>query len=92
MGEVLLEAGAMRECEEDGWMRDRSDPHGPRALPSRRSVGSAARRLSGAGGRCCLGCAGYDRRHLPGVPRRIRLDARISAPRTCPRLRRSAVP
>ena len=26
---VLLEAGAMRECAEDGWMRDRSDPHGP---------------------------------------------------------------
>jgi hypothetical protein len=24
---VLLEAGAIRECEEHGWMRDRSDPH-----------------------------------------------------------------
>ena len=23
---VLLEAGAIRECEEHGWMRDRSDP------------------------------------------------------------------
>jgi hypothetical protein len=24
---VLLEAGAGRECEEHGWMRDRADPH-----------------------------------------------------------------
>ena len=24
---VLLEAGAIRECEEHGWMRERSDPH-----------------------------------------------------------------
>ena len=24
---VLLEAGAIRECEEHGWMQDRGDPH-----------------------------------------------------------------
>jgi hypothetical protein len=24
---VLLEAGAIRECEEHGWMRDQTDPH-----------------------------------------------------------------
>lgn len=24
---VLHEVGAIRECEEHGWMRDRSDPH-----------------------------------------------------------------
>lgn len=24
---VLLEASAIRECEEHGWMRDRADPH-----------------------------------------------------------------
>jgi len=24
---VLLEAGAIRECEQHGWMQDRSDPH-----------------------------------------------------------------
>jgi hypothetical protein len=24
---ILLEVGAIRECEEHGWMRDRSDPH-----------------------------------------------------------------
>src|SRR3954452_3220196 len=25
--DVLLEAGAIRECEEHGWMQDRADPH-----------------------------------------------------------------
>jgi len=24
---VLLEAGAIHQCEEHGWMRDRADPH-----------------------------------------------------------------
>ena len=24
---VLLEAGAIRECEEHGWAQDRTDPH-----------------------------------------------------------------
>jgi hypothetical protein len=24
---VLQEAGAIRECEDHGWMRDRADPH-----------------------------------------------------------------
>jgi hypothetical protein len=24
---VLVEAGAIRECEEHGWMKDRTDPH-----------------------------------------------------------------
>jgi hypothetical protein len=24
---VLLEAGAIQECEEHGWMQDRADPH-----------------------------------------------------------------
>jgi hypothetical protein len=34
---VLLEAGAIRECEEHGWMRDRADPHaGARALAAAR--------------------------------------------------------
>jgi hypothetical protein len=35
---VLLEAGAIRECEEHGWMKDRSDPHArERALVAARS-------------------------------------------------------
>jgi hypothetical protein len=25
--EVLQEAGAIRECEDHGWMQDRTDPH-----------------------------------------------------------------
>ena len=29
---VLLDAGAIRECEEHGWMADRADPHGRRFL------------------------------------------------------------
>jgi hypothetical protein len=34
---VLLEAGAIRECEEHGWMRDRADPHArERALAAAR--------------------------------------------------------
>jgi hypothetical protein len=24
---VLVDAGALRECEEHGWMKDRADPH-----------------------------------------------------------------
>ena len=26
-GAILMEAGAIRECEEHGWMQDRADPH-----------------------------------------------------------------
>jgi hypothetical protein len=34
---VLLEAGAIRECAEHGWMRDRADPHArERALAAAR--------------------------------------------------------
>jgi hypothetical protein len=35
---VLQEAGAIRECEEHGWMQDRADPH------ARQRAFSAARR------------------------------------------------
>jgi hypothetical protein len=35
---VLLEAAAIRECEEHGWMKDRADPHArERALDLARS-------------------------------------------------------
>lgn len=34
---VLHEAGAIRECEEHGWMQDRADPHaGERAFEAAR--------------------------------------------------------
>ena len=44
---VLQEAGAIRECEEHGWMRDRADPHGP-GRPGFRGgpPGSTSRSLS----------------------------------------------
>ena len=32
---VLLEAGAIRECEEHGWMKDRTDPQARQRGPSR---------------------------------------------------------
>ena len=41
---ILLEAGAIRECEEHGWMRDRSDSHAreralrPASLRSKRTL------------------------------------------------------
>ena len=48
---VLAEAGAIRECEEHGWMKDRADPHArERALelarddpPAGTSPGEAAK-------------------------------------------------
>jgi hypothetical protein len=64
---VLQEAGAIRECEEHGWMQERADPHARerafdiarRDPPAGVSPGS-----SGRGSRR----AGLDRRHLPGMP------------------------
>jgi hypothetical protein len=63
---VLLEAGAVHECEEHGWARDRTDSHArdravliARQDPPPASLGTGCRR--------CSQCGGYDRRHLPGV-------------------------
>ena len=39
---VLVEAGAISECEEHGWMKDRADPHAREQCPCHRP----ARRLS----------------------------------------------
>ena len=41
--QVLREAGAIRECEEHGWMQDRADPH------AREQAFDAARRDPPAG-------------------------------------------
>jgi hypothetical protein len=46
---VLLEAGAILECEEHSWLKERTDPDAW-ARPCRRSAGSAARRLAGGVG------------------------------------------
>jgi hypothetical protein len=67
---VLLEVGAIRECEEHGWMRDRSDPHA-RARPFHRATRAASRYLFGASGCYGLRRVGYDRRHLSRVPARV---------------------
>jgi hypothetical protein len=40
---VLQEAGAIRECEEHGWMQDRADPHARERAFVIRPTGSAAR-------------------------------------------------
>jgi hypothetical protein len=36
---ALLEAGAIRECEEHGWMRNRSDPLAGEASRQRKGLG-----------------------------------------------------
>jgi len=46
--DVLQEAGAIRECEEHGWMQDRADPHArERAFDiARRSRGGSEKSYS----------------------------------------------
>jgi hypothetical protein len=67
---VLLETGAIRECEEHGWMRDRTDPHArDRAFliarndpPLGVSAESAVAAIEDA--------LRLDRQHLPRMPTR----------------------
>ena len=80
---VLLEAGAIRECEEHDWMRDRADPHArERALVP--PAASAAGLLTGRCRRRSRKRSLFDRRQLSGLPARGRLDdASISGPWKC---------
>lgn len=48
---VLLEAGAIRECEEHGWMTDRPDPHAHERA-SDRARGARLRPFACAGRIC----------------------------------------
>jgi hypothetical protein len=62
---VLQDAGAIRECEEHGWMQDRADPHaGQRALEMAKQEWP-----SGLAPEHALAEIGdvlkFDRRHLP---------------------------
>jgi hypothetical protein len=66
---VLLEVGAIRECEEHGWMRDRSPCS--RARPFHRATRAASRYLFGTGGCYRSRRVRYDRRYLSGVPARV---------------------
>ena len=63
---VLKEAGAIRECEEHGWMQDRADPHA-----RERAFDIARRRLFAGRRDRDRGSARLDRRYLSGVPGRI---------------------
>ena len=67
---VLLDAGAIRECEEHGWMKDCGDPDARERAPRRRPPGSTVRRLSDRGSLCGGGRTRLNRRHVPGVPAR----------------------
>ena len=61
---VLLEAGAIRECEEHGWMQDRADPHAREraleiarrdplvGLSDREAVAAIGEVLAGVGDAC----------------------------------------
>lgn len=73
--DVLNEAGAIRECEEHGWMQDRADPHARerafdiarRDLPegvSRQAAEAAVRDVLDSIGDTCPECPpdGEDRR------------------------------
>jgi len=64
---VLNEAGAIRECEEHGWMQDRADPHArerafdiarrdPPADVSRQAVEDAVRDVLDSIGDTCPEC------------------------------------
>lgn len=65
---VLNEAGAIRECEEHGWMQDRADPHArerafymarqdPPADVSPQAAEAAIRDVLGSIGDSCPECA-----------------------------------
>ena len=83
---ALLEAGAIRECEEHGWMRDSADPHAvERALlvARRDPPPEVSPEEAVAAVRDVLDTIGDI------MPARGRLDdARISGPPMCPHLRR----
>jgi hypothetical protein len=65
---VLQEAGAIRECEEHGWMQDRADPHArERAFDIARRDPASRRLPSSRGGRASRR-ARLDWRYLPRMP------------------------
>ena len=61
---ILLEAGAIHECEEHGWIRDRADPHAreralelacehpPMGMSSEQAVAAAVDVLDSVGDTC----------------------------------------
>ena len=61
---VLMEAGAIRECQEHGWMKDRADPHArqrafeiarlvrPFGVSAKAATGAIAEALDSIGDTC----------------------------------------
>ena len=74
--EVLQEVGAIRECEEHGWMQDGADPHArERALEiARKSPPPGVSPQVAARGRRTS--ARFDRRYVPRVPARMMVACR----------------
>jgi len=69
---VLQDAGAIRECEEHGWMQDRADPHvrqrafdivrrDPPAGVSPQEAGAEVREVLDSIGDTCPECTGENR-------------------------------
>ena len=79
---VLQEAGAIRECEEHGWMQDRADPHARERAFDERPPGTAGGRLAGRSARRDCRRAGLDRRYLPRVSARIGGQRRMAQARS----------
>ena len=70
---ILIEADAIRECEEHGWMRDRADPHARvRALELAREHPPLG--ISPDEATAVEDLPRVDRRYLPGVSARRRID------------------
>lgn len=64
---ALQEAGAIRECEDHGWMQDRADPHARERAFDIARRDPADRRLPASRCRRDRGGTRLDRRHLPRV-------------------------
>jgi hypothetical protein len=62
---VLLEAGAIRECEEHGWAKDGADPH---ARDRAMLIAQQGPPPGGRGGSRRGGRSRFDWRYLPRVP------------------------
>jgi hypothetical protein len=65
---VLNEAGAIRECEDHGWMQDRADPHARERAVDIAREDPPPWGLAAVGRRRNRRSAGFDRRHLPRMP------------------------